>query len=142
MCFQVTNSKSKNKKFHFELLTQSWKILNFSSSYQLEVKLLFLRFRVTNSRLKNKKIHFELLTRWVHFFNHFPAMNVKLRNEKNSLNITVSKWQGLRHSIVFFFVFNFLFCKCICGIYLSMLDFNRLRKFKNIFTYKITEGIQ
>ena len=47
---RVTNSKSKNKKFHFELLTRR---LNF----------YFFYFRVTNSKLKNKKLHFELLTR-------------------------------------------------------------------------------
>ena len=27
------NSKSKNKKQHFDLLTRSWKVLNFTSSY-------------------------------------------------------------------------------------------------------------
>ena len=76
---------------NFELLTRCWKILNFTSSYQLEVEkwrvsvrfeLLFYRFRVTNSRLKNKKFHLELLARsWkyllrvikrklVYFFGH------------------------------------------------------------------------
>ena len=53
------------------------------------VKLLFFRFGVTNSRLKNKKIHFELLNRWVHFHCHFRVTNVKLINEKISLNMTV-----------------------------------------------------
>ena len=38
----VTNSKLKNQKFHFKLLTQK---LNF----------YFFYFRVTNSKLKNKK---------------------------------------------------------------------------------------
>ena len=47
--FQVTNSKSKNKKFNFESLTRR---LNF----------FFFYFRFTNSKLKNKKVHFELLT--------------------------------------------------------------------------------
>ena len=30
---QVTNSKSKNKNFHFELLTRSRKIKSYTSSY-------------------------------------------------------------------------------------------------------------
>ena len=30
---QITNSKSKNKKFHFELLTWSRKIKSYTSSY-------------------------------------------------------------------------------------------------------------
>ena len=30
---RVTNSKSKNKKFHFELLTRSRKIKSYTSSY-------------------------------------------------------------------------------------------------------------
>ena len=47
--FQVTNSKSKNKKFNVESLTRR---LNF----------YFFYFRFTNSKLKNKKLHFELLT--------------------------------------------------------------------------------
>ena len=33
---RVTNLKSTNKKFHFELLTQSRKIQSFTSSYYLE----------------------------------------------------------------------------------------------------------
>ena len=46
--FRVTNSKLKNKKLHFELLTRR---LNF-----------FFHFWVTNWKLKNKKLHSELLT--------------------------------------------------------------------------------
>ena len=30
---RVTNSKSKNKKFYFELLTQTWKKKSFTLSY-------------------------------------------------------------------------------------------------------------
>ena len=41
-----------------------------------------------------------------------------------------------------FFVFSLLYCKYICDIYLSMLDFNDLCKFKNIFIYMITVDIQ
>ena len=33
-------------------------------------------------------------------FSHFLVTNVKLINEKNYSNITVSKWHGLCHSIV------------------------------------------
>ena len=38
-------------------------------------------------------------------FSHFRVTNVKLRNEKNYLNITVSKWYGVHHSITFFFLY-------------------------------------
>ena len=64
-------------------------------------------------------------------FFHFRAINLKSINEKNSLIITVSNWRGLRHSIKFF-VFSLLCCKYIFDIYLTMLDFNGLRKFNNI----------
>ena len=101
------------------------------------VKILFFRFRVTNSRLKNKKFYFDLLTWWVHFFCHIRVTNVKLINEKISLDIAVSKWHGLPHSITFF-VRRLICWKCICDIYLSMLDFNGSCKFSNIFTNKIT----
>ena len=64
------------------------------------VKLLFFRFRVTaNSRLKNKKVHMGAL-----LFSHFRVTNVMLINEKISLNITVSKWHGMHHSITFFYI--------------------------------------
>ena len=53
--FRVINSKLKNKKFHFELLT--WRL-----------KFYFFYLRVTNSKLKNKKLHFELLNRWLNFY--------------------------------------------------------------------------
>ena len=61
--------------------------------------------------------------------------------KKKSWNITVSKWLGLCDSITFF-VFSLLCCKYIRNIYLSMLDFNGLCKFNNIFIYKITKDIQ
>ena len=35
-------------------------------------------------------------------FSHFRVTNVKLISEKNSLNITVSKWHGLRRPLTFF----------------------------------------
>ena len=68
-------------------------------------------------------------------------MNVKLINEKNSLNIQFHSdmdWVFLLR----FFVFSLLYCKYTCDIYLTMLDFNALCKFSNIFIYKITEDIQ
>ena len=34
--FRFTNSKLKNKKINFKLLTQNWKIKSFFSSYKLE----------------------------------------------------------------------------------------------------------
>ena len=74
-------------------------------------------------------------------FSHFRVRNVKLINEKNSLNIAVSKWHGLRHSTTFF-VFSLLCREYICDIYLSILDFNGFCKFNNIFINKITEEFQ
>ena len=55
-----------------------------------------------------------------------------LRNEKNSLN---SSFKMTCIILLLFFVFSLLCCKYICDIYLSMLDFNSLCKFNNIFTY-------
>ena len=69
---RVTNSKSKNKNLHFEILTRRfnfyfstfesltrrWKIKRFTSTQRFS----FFYFRVTNSRLTNKKLHFVLLT--------------------------------------------------------------------------------
>ena len=74
-------------------------------------------------------------------FSHFRVMNLKLINETNSLIIAISKWHGLCHSITFF-VFSVLCYKYICDIYLSILDFNDLCKFNNIFINKIIEEIQ
>ena len=59
--FPVTNLKLKNKKFHFELLTQNRKIENFTSSFELDRHTFIFHFQVTNSKLKNKKVYFELL---------------------------------------------------------------------------------
>ena len=54
------------KKFYrnsfFQLLTGLCKMFNQTSSYKLEVLILFFHFPVTNSRLKNKKSNFVLLT--------------------------------------------------------------------------------
>ena len=44
--FRVTNSRIKNKNFHFELLTQSWKIKSFTSSYQLGLSFYFSTFEL------------------------------------------------------------------------------------------------
>ena len=104
------------------------------------VKLLFVRFQVTNSSLK-KKLFWVTNSMGALLFFHFRVMNMKLINEKKYLMTPVSKWHGLRHSITLS-VFSLLCCKYICDIYLSMLDFNGLWKFNNIFIYKITEDIQ
>ena len=139
--FRVTNSKLKNKKSHFEFLTRSWKIISPEVTNSM-VKLIFFRFRVTNLTLKNNKFQLELLTRCVHFyFLTFELRTWSWWIKKKSLIIAVSKWHGLRHSIMFF-VFSLLCCKYIYDIYLSMLDFNGLCKFKNIFIKNITEEIQ
>ena len=65
-------------------------------------------------------------------FPYFRVTNLKVVNEKDSSNTTVSKWHGLCHSVTFF-VFSLLCCKYIWDIYLSMLDFNGLYKFNNTF---------
>ena len=65
-------------------------------------------------------------------FPYFRVTNLKVVNEKNFSNTTVSKWHGLCHSVTFF-VFSLLCCKYIRDIYLSMLDFNGLYKFNNTF---------
>ena len=56
---RVTNSKSKNKKFHFTLLTRSWKIKSYTSNFEL----LSRRFNFHFSTL-------ELLTRSWKIKNH------------------------------------------------------------------------
>ena len=62
------------------------------------VKLLFFCFQVTS--LKYKKFQFGLLTRLVNFyFFHFRITNVKLKHEKNPLNITVRMFVNPQKSI-------------------------------------------
>ena len=79
------------------------------------VKLLFFGFRVTNSMC-------------VFLFSHFRVRNVKLINEKSSLNTTVSKCMDCV-ILLRFFVFSLLYCKYICDIYLSATYlFTRLQK--------------
>ena len=65
-------------------------------------------------------------------FSNFWVTDMKLRNENDMDSII----------LLHFFVFSLLCCKYLCDIYLSMLDFNGLWKFNNIFIYKITEDIQ
>ena len=79
--FRVTNSKLKNKKLHFELLTRSWKTKSYTSINNSRVKLLLFCFRVTNWKLK-KKIHFELLTRWLNFEVKIIKLRLKLLTGK------------------------------------------------------------
>ena len=55
----VTNSKLKNRKFHFEILTQSWK---FKASFGVTNLKFKLYFQVANLYFKNIKLHFKLLT--------------------------------------------------------------------------------
>ena len=56
--FRVTNSRSKDKKFHFVLLTR------LANSY---IFLKKVALRVTDWMSKNKNLHFELLTRKLNF---------------------------------------------------------------------------
>ena len=74
-------------------------------------------------------------------FSHLRVTNVKFIKVKNSLITAVSKMTWMRHSITFF-VFSLLCSKDISHIYFSMLDFNDLCKFNNIFINNITEEIQ
>ena len=62
LCFRVTNSKFKNKKFHLELLTQR---LNFH----------FFAFELLTRRLKIKKVTNSIVK---HFLFHFRVTNSKL----------------------------------------------------------------
>ena len=123
---------------HFDLLTRKF------------LKKFF--FWVTNSTSWNIKLNFELLT-WrfnlmgALLFSHYRVTNVKLINEKNSLNITFQNDMDCIILLRLFFVFSLLCCKYICDISLSNLDFNGLCSgkngwFNNIFIYKITEDIQ
>ena len=74
-------------------------------------------------------------------FSYLRVTNVKFIKEKNSLITAVSKMTWMRHSIRFF-VFSLLYSKDISHVYLSMLDFNDLCKFSNIFINNITKEIQ
>ena len=48
-------------------------------------------------------------------FSHFQVTKVNLINKKNSLNISVWEWYGLRHSITFHRILFCMFCcKCMC----------------------------
>ena len=81
-----------------------------------KMKLLFFYFWVINPTSKNENLHFELPTRNQKIkklfritnsmdallFSHLRVTIVKLINEQNSLNIIVSKWHGLDHSVRFF----------------------------------------
>ena len=53
----------KNKKLHFELLTEVKKSKNLLRFTNSMVALFLFNFWVINSKLNNKKLHFELLTR-------------------------------------------------------------------------------
>ena len=103
-----TNPKLKNKKLRFALLTRwlnfyfytfvlltrSWKIKSFTSSYLLQIEKKVLLWD-TNSKLKNKRFHFELINHlknkkflfdllhnWIVklFFFHVRVTNSKLKN--------------------------------------------------------------
>ena len=52
--FRVANSRLKNKKFEFMLLTRSWKMESYISSYYLDVEKWKILLRVTNSKNINK----------------------------------------------------------------------------------------
>ena len=60
--FRAPNSRLENKKFHFELLTRSWKIESSISSYQhdrLVVEIFISKLLTRSWKIKN--FYFELL---------------------------------------------------------------------------------
>ena len=70
-------------------------------------------------------------------FSHFRVTNVELINDKKFLKYYGFKMTWTTYVILLrFFVFSLLCCKYICDIYLSMLDFDGLCKFKT--TYFLT----
>ena len=116
-----TNPKLKNKKLRFALLTRwlnfyfytfvlltrSWKIKSFTSSYLLQIEKKVLLWD-TNSKLKNKRFHFELINHlknkkflfdllhnWIVklLFFHVRVTNSKLKNrlhfELNSTQLSL-----------------------------------------------------
>ena len=88
--FRVTNSKLKNKKLHFKLLTQSQKLKKFILVTNSIDELSLFHFRVTNSKLKNKKLQLQLLTRWLNFyFFAFELLNQvsKIKNFTSSYQL-------------------------------------------------------
>ena len=99
--FWVTNSKLKDKKLHFELLTR-W------------LNLLFFRFWATNSRLKTKKFS---LNYWL---EDCTFIFLLLSYEREVNIIAVPKWHGLPHSSMFFLylvcfaVSIYVICTCVC----------------------------
>ena len=86
------------KKFYsnssFELLTGLCKMFNQTSSYQLEVLILFFHFLVTNSRLKNKKSNFVLLTQnWKIKKFHFELLIRRLAFYFFTLELQNRSWK-------------------------------------------------
>ena len=69
-------------------------------------------------------------------FSHFRVTNVKLINEKKVGTYYSFKMTWTMSFYYVFFVFSLLCCKYVCDIFLSMLEFNGLRKFSKIFIYK------
>ena len=51
----------KNKKFHFDSPTRSWKIQNLISSYLRETEKWKFSLLVTNSKSKTNILHLKLL---------------------------------------------------------------------------------
>ena len=84
-------------------------------------KLLFFCFQVTNSRLKNKKNSLRVTNSiGALLFSHFRVTNMKLMT-----------WTM---SFCYVFFYSPFFVVSICDVYLSILDFNGLCYFSNIFT--------
>ena len=67
----------------FKLLTPSWKVKVFISSYWLEVEKQKVLLRVTNSKLKKKKkFHFEILAQSWKIKSLLWVTNWKLKSKK------------------------------------------------------------
>ena len=108
--FWVTNSRLKDKKLHFQLLTR-W------------LNLLFFRFWATNSRLKTKKFS---LNYWLEDCT-FIFLFLSYEHEVNKWEfiIAVPKWHGLPHSIMCFLylacfaVSIYVIFTCVCWILMA-----------------------
>ena len=80
--FRVANSRLKNKKFEFMLLTRSWKMESYISSYYLDVEKWKILLRVTNSKNINKILiltSFEIsLLKWKLYNSELFTKNVRM----------------------------------------------------------------
>ena len=152
--FRVTNSKLRNKRIQFELLSRWLDFYYFVLELWTQVKKYQITFEITDWKTEKVKcwsriivirdffiemIYYTIHNIW-HIGSFFVIINVDLALKRYRL----WSWYYSTHGLLIllrFFVFNLLCCNYVYDIYLSMLNSNGLWKF-NIFIYKITEDIQ